>query len=236
MQKGLKWIFTCGSVMALLLFSACGMSYDGQEEEQGLPQDTGDFQQIAELFTDTVNGETGFISTRFHINDRKYWSQNGFTVWTLWDDPPEPEFTSTEVKVSKPSGNRYAGYGLVLCYGMQDVEGSQIPMMLTVMINNNGQYALGKVTAGRYESLEWWTSHTAIQPNAGPVNTINVSMSRDVNNNAVYTLKVNGISVKQFFDGDPPHLTGGKTGYIVVISPLDEFPKTEVDILFERTL
>jgi hypothetical protein len=230
----MKWMSECVLAALVVCFNACGMSYDGQEEEQGLPQDAGEFQQIAELFTDVADAESGRIETRFHTNDRKYWSQSGFTVWTLWDDPPVPEFTATEVKVSKPAGNKYAGYGLVLCYGIQNAGGSQVPMMLTVMINNNGQYALGKVTAGRYESLEWWTAHPAILPNAGPVNTIHVSMSRDVNNEAVYTLTVNGISVKQFTDGDPPHLTGGKAGYIVVISPLDEFPGTEVDVWFER--
>jgi hypothetical protein len=55
-----------------------------------------------------------------------------------------------------------------------------------------------------------------------------------VNGNPVFTLKINTVTVRQFTDGEPPHLTGGKTGYIVVISPLDDFPKAEVDVLFER--
>jgi hypothetical protein len=104
--------------------------------------------------------------------------------------------------------------------------------MLTVMLNNNRQYAVGKVVAGKYESLQWWTVSSFINAGSGPVNTINVSYDTVLER---FTLKINGGSALIFTDDEEPKHSGGDNGYIAVISPLDRFDQGEaVDVYFQR--
>ena len=230
----MRRVFLLVSIMLLIILTACGLSYNIAGEEEGLPDDKGSFENISELFMDSAPHEhTGAIITRFRTNDKRYWTQNGYTVWTLWNTPAA-HFDSQEIRVWKPSGNRLAGYGLVLCYSMHDINGVPTPMMLTVMINNNGQYALGKVTAGKYEDLQWWKSHPAIRINAGVVNKIKVNYNKG-SSPPSYTLWINeNPSPIVFLDSEPPYLSYGRSGYIAVISSQDNFPRAEVDVFFER--
>jgi hypothetical protein len=171
----------------------------------------------------------GRITTRLNTNDRKYWGMKGTTLWTVWGE--EEEFEEREVKMSKTKGNASAGYGLVICHGVREAEGKEEETMLVVMINNAGEYAVGKVIGGRYESVRWWTRSGAIRGWEGAPNEIRV---RREGEEYVVAALAEGeeIEVTRFVEEEEPRHTGGRNGYVVVISPQDRFPQEGVDVYF----
>ena len=208
-------------ILAVLLFSGCAFTYTPNEnDEEDKP---GSFLLESDLFEETETDGGGFVTTRLHTNDPKYWSLYGYTLWMVWGEV-EPEGPSTEraVKMSKAKGDMKAGYGLVLCQGMGDGE-----TMLVVMINNLGEYAIGKVINGRYGALTGWASHNAINSGLGAPNEIQLSSNGDA-----YVVLANGFELTRFEDADESRLRGGRNGYVVVISPQDRFPSEEVDVYF----
>ena len=188
----------------------------------------GGIKEANELFKKTESDSSGKVTTRLHTSDKKYFGINGSTLWTVWgEEGIEEEFKDREVMMSKVRGNAAAGYGLVLCHGLRDVDGKKEETMLVVMINNHGEYAIGKVIGGRYDSLVWWTKNAAIRGWAGAPNEIKITKEGEA-----FIIKCNGAEITSFVDGDEPRHTGGKNGYVVVISPQDRISGNEVDVYF----
>ena len=106
--------------------------------------DTTTIEQNSTLFIkDTISGND--ILT-FKTNDKKYINGGkGSTLWTLQTNYSEQKFEEITVETEKTSGNTLGGYGVVFC-----IQGNR---MLSVLINNNRQYAIGKITDGRYDSI-----------------------------------------------------------------------------------
>jgi hypothetical protein len=129
--------------------------------------------------------------------------------------------------MSKPQGAASAGYGLVLCQGTREVNGQEVPTMLTVMINNEGEYTVGKVIGGRYETLVWWTATTRLNSGLGAPNELETRPG-----DAGIKLIINGTEETEIVDAIEPIHQGGKNGYIVVIAPMDKFPSESVDVVF----
>ncbi|MDL2228707.1 hypothetical protein LJC14_00480 [Treponema sp. OttesenSCG-928-L16] len=216
-----------GSVLFLL---SCLTSYEA-EEGPGLPCEGGTIAVAEDLFEDQDLGN-GVIVKRFHTNDNLYWGAYGYTLWTVWGSEEITDtFTSRTVRMWKSKGNNYAGYGMVICQGSRVHEGQTKLTMLTVMINNSGYYAIGKVTEGRYETLRWWTASPNLYAHAGGPNIIGI---RCDSVSEVFTLSINGTDTWTFKDELEPKHFGGKNGYVVVISPLDAFPENPVDVYFEE--
>jgi hypothetical protein len=181
----------------------------------------------SELFKE-VGSEVGSTVTRMRTNDPQYWSQRGYTLWTAWGEDDLRPFTERTVTVSKAKGYGGAGYGLVICQGTRAVGGKEAETMLTVMINNSGQYALGKVIGGRYEDIAWWASSPHINSiGDGAPTTIRVAYAE-----GKFSLYFNDSFVRDFADVIAPVHSGGRDGYIVVIAPYDRFPEDEVDVYF----
>jgi hypothetical protein len=211
-------------VVAALALGACVSPYEGDTPDQRGEQKG--FEQTTHLFEE--QGETGGERTvRFHTNDVRYWSEYGYTVWTVWGESEAEEFTGRTVKMSKAKGFAGACYGLVICEGKRMVEGEAKVTMLTVMINNEGQYALGKVIDGRYEAVLDLTRTVHLNRGVGAPNTIWIS--RD---GGVFSMYVNGVFERSFTDSREPVYYEGRNGYIVVIAPVDRFPEGEVDVYF----
>jgi hypothetical protein len=205
--------------------------FHGQGDTTGLPNDAAPIEIVDELFDETVLGD-GRTATHFHTNDPRYWSWNGYTLWTVWDAGEMPVFTERVVELSKPNGNDIAGYGLVICQGNRTYLGKSYPTMLVVMINRDGEYTIGKAIGARYEVMTNWTLTPALQKNGTP-NEVKVKYELDsVLGVNVFKLTINNSLVKTFQDTDEPKHTGGKNGYIVVISPWDTFPSKDVDVYF----
>jgi hypothetical protein len=207
----------------IILMIGCGGPYNPEGEEQA---EEG-IRLVSELFEEMGTTEAGETVTRFYTNDREFWTQQGFTAWTVWGDEGPEDYSSRKVKVSKSHGSASAGYGLVLCQGTREVDGREIPTMLTVMINNEGKYAVGEVIGGRYESLVWWTATTRLQQGVGAPNVLEVRAGE-----SGIELIINGEEETEIVDDTEPKHRGGKNGYIVVIAPMDTFPADSVDVQF----
>jgi hypothetical protein len=203
--------------------------------EGDLPnEDPGTIALVETLFVPTDDVETGTVITRFHTNDPKYWSPQGFTLWTMWDTgtPDGSTAWEREVIVSKKNGYKRAGYGMVLCQGVRTYKGKSEQTMLTVFINNEREFAIGKVIAGQYTIMRGWTKTLYLNTGTGVDNKLKVGYNPAL---AEFTLTINGNVAYNFKDMAEPRHSGGKNGYIVVIGPLDNFPTEEVDVYFTET-
>ena len=211
-------------IALIFILAGCNGTYSPGEKE-ALDEE---ILRVSEIFLEGETSAEGEVTTRLYTNDEKYWGLNGKTLWTAWGDEGIGElFTERTVTMSKVKGHVTAGYGLVLCQGVREVEGREEETMLIVMINNNGEYAIGKSIGGQYEEMAWWTMNAAINAGLGAPNEILVR--RDGNE---FELIANGFFVTRFEDPEEPKHEGGRNGYIAVISPLDRLPKDEIDIYF----
>jgi hypothetical protein len=215
-----KIIILVMAILAALMAGGCSESSSPTEtpvESDGVEQ--------ADLLFEEINSSGEGITTRFHPGSGRYWSRNGYTLWTVWGDD-EP-FTERTVNMTKTKGYGGAGYGLVFCQGIRGQGESAAPTMLTVMINTNGQYALGKVIGGRYEDVQWWTNTSLLREGPGAPNTVTVRYTGEE-----FILLLNGQIARTFKDETEPRHSAGRNGYIAVIAPADKFPEGEVDVYF----
>jgi hypothetical protein len=201
---------------AVLLLSSCLSPYSGSSEE-GLPGSNTPIEIANDLFNESNPEFPGRFY--FYTNDPKYKTTYGYTLWTNLDGSAETDVLGTrEVIVNKQYGYAFAGYGITLCNASREVDGVSKPAMLTVMMNNNGQYAVGKVIDGYYHSLVWWTNAAELHKGSGLNNAITVTYA----DNNRYDLFFNATKVTTFTDENAPLCEGkGKNGYVVVIAPTD---------------
>ncbi len=193
------------------------------------PDNSNGFTLVEELFVEEADGD--YTVTRVHTNEPKYWGYDGYTLWTKWPGGESQTFQERTVFLSKSAGVSYAGYGLIICEGEREVDGVMENTMLTVMINNEGQYSFGKVIGGRYTNLQWWDNTPYLEIGPGQPNKITVTYDEGTN---TFSLIINDRGSIQFQDQHAPVHTTGRNGYIVVISPNDRFPNTDVDVYFRE--
>lgn len=181
--------------------------------------DTTTIEQNSTLFIkDTISGND--ILT-FKTNDKKYINGGkGSTLWTLQTNYSEQKFEEITVETEKTSGNTLGGYGVVFC-----IQGNR---MLSVLINNNRQYAIGKITDGRYERLNDWKPSSNLHQGTTK-NRINIKKD-----GSKFVLSFNDTEEIRFFDPVVPRLEYGNTGYVVIVSPSEDFPKNPVDVRFKK--
>ena len=213
--------------ISILMLSSCMGSYTPPEAEEP-PETPGGLIQASDLFKEGTPDSDRNVTTHLYTNDPAYWSMNGYTFWTVWgDEGINDPYTERTVTMSKVKGNSQAGYGLVICEGVREVNGEEVDTMLVFMINDEGSYAVGKVLDGKYESQVWWTRNAAIRPGLGAPNEITIRK-----NGEAFEVIVNGQVISEYVEGDEPRHMGGRNGYVAVISPLDKFPQNEVDIYY----
>ena len=202
----------------LALFISCAQpGYIPPDEEPPA------IEQVDDLFVDNGGGEY-----RFTTNDPAYWGEYGYTLWALKGAPQTP-FTSREVAMCKTSGDDSAGFGVVICH-YEDPDPGIGETMLVVMINTNRQYIVGEAIGAEFTAIVPWTFSGELLANMGQTNNVRVDYDGGL---AEYVLFLNGTEVKRFRDDETPfHAGGGDNGYIVVISPLDDFPEVPVDVVF----
>ena len=174
-------------------------------------------EQNATLFQGS--GEEGI--TTFRTNDKGYLKGGkGSTLWTVMTNHGEGRFEEITVEVSKTSGNALGGYGVVFC-----IQGNR---MLSVLINKDRQYAIGKITGGRYEKLQEWKPSLKLHK-GDIVNNINIKKD-----GSQFVLSFNGQEETRFSDTKEGKLEVGEAGYAVVISPEEEFPQNSVEVRFKK--
>lgn len=186
-------------------------------------------KQVDDLFVVAdVDGDGVDDGYRLTTNDAAFWGPYGYTLWALKGAEQAP-FTSREVELCKTSGDDSAGYGMVICH-YEDADPGIGETMLVVMINMNRQYIVGEVIGAEFRQVVAWTSSEALLAGKGQTNKVRVDYDGVLKE---YTLWLNGAEAKKFRDDEAPvHGMGGDNGYIVVISPLDEFPAVPVQVMF----
>jgi hypothetical protein len=201
-------------VIILFSFMACSSPNNGEV----LPGES-KFEQVDGLFVDP--GVPGWLMFHADADDAEY-RGGGYTLWTLRG--AEGILGYRTLRLRKPAGSNIAGYGMVLCYKIRLVEGETVPVMLMVMINNSGQYGIGKVIDGTLSYISPWTVSSALNVGSGQENTMTVQYNSDNE----YLLKFNGTSIREFeCDGE------GRNGYVAVITPTD-LNGTDVEVWFKE--
>ena len=221
-----KYIYAFLLFGTLVILTTCLHPYDGDDGlDDGLPG-TGTPIVVSDLFTQPDNTNNDLY--RFYTNDKKYQSSSGYTLWTYCSSLEY--LTDRTVMVSKPLGSSIAGYGLILCSDQRMVDGSLGTVFLTVMINNSGQYAIGKVINGSYSHLINWTKGKGLSTGVGLSHKIRIVY---LSNNS-YQLYLNDISEITFPDDTLPKCEGtGRNGYLVVIAP-EDLNNSGVEVWFRK--
>jgi hypothetical protein len=221
------WIFNLLCVLLVLAaLLVCGCS-EKQTTEPPPPEEGEEvYNRADELFTCEDAGG-GYVRTTFEMSSGRYWTHEGATLWTVWGN--EETFGSRTVEMGKPSGYSGGGYGLVICQGERDVGGVMEPVMLVVMINNEGYYIVGKAIGGVFRDFGWWKTSVYLQRGDGTPNKLSVSYEIE---SGEYVLNINEHEVERFRDEEEPVLLGGRNGYIVVITPYDRMPQSVVTVYF----
>lgn len=189
-------------------------------EEDDIEDDiVGNITEATELFSG--NGEE-FI---FETNETKYLSDYGYTLWTLTECNESESFNAIDVDVYKSSGNPGAGFGVVFCN--QEIEGKNY--MLVVLINTKGQYLIGKVIDGNFQSFSQWKSSPYIRRGYGVVNNIKINYE-----DASFILRINGYEITKIKDSDHVVIKGSKSGYVAIIDRGESFPQVQVKIVYKK--
>ena len=173
----------------------------------------------------TVDAENKIFT--FETNETKYRNSNGYTLWTVPNINTSDGFYPLSVKITKESGRTEAGFGLIFCE--QKIE--EKPFMLTVMINANGLYAIGKVYNGVFSHINGgWIKSDYIYSGLGIPNDISVTYDNDTKS---FLLKINGYGIKTFSVTEKISFKNSRTGFAVVIANNESFPNKPVKVIFE---
>ncbi len=183
-------------------------------------------EETSDLFS-SLEG-TGKIV--FTTNETKYLSSNGYTLWQITATSNDLSYIPVKVNITKESGVASTGYGVIFCEQENvDDKGEKHNYFMTVLINTEQQYIIGKVCDGVFTTVNQWTKSTYLKNGYGFSNQVQVT-----HNEGVFTLYFNGMKETEFVDSVSPVLTGGNNGYAVVVSPYENFPDTYLKVIFEE--
>jgi hypothetical protein len=214
-----KTCYYCIALCMMIILLSCeltgGRHYEKNESEDIV------IEYVNDLFVPGENPDEIYFET----NDNRYWSERGYTLWYLLERE-DAAFDRREASLSKLSGSNTAGYGFVYCYGEDPYYGRT---MLLVMINTVREYTIAEVIETEFDEIIPWTESPSLNAGYNQNNTIELTYDSE---NELYTLGLNGVEETTFRDDEAPFHTGGRHGYIVVISPLDEFPEVPVSCRF----
>ena len=217
-MKNKKLIHINTLLILLMILITLGCSVTPTTSIVKKTEDLTVIEESSSLFV--INGVTGV--TEFTTNDTKYSGQFGYTLWTREGVEMDP-FTHLNVTFSKLSGNEDAGYGVVF--------GSHDDTMLVVLINTKKEFIIGELTGNLFTEFQPWDNAEALKPGYNQTNIIDITYNSGTGD---FYLSLNSVLVTTFRDDDIPFHTQGKNGYIVVISPLDDFPNIPVFITFKN--
>ena len=176
----------------------------------------------------------------------------------MWSLQERESVSSVDVGLNKIQGSLSCGYGIVFdvkaCSGVSgdDVAGgdgcdsgddvangvSTADSMLVLMIRVSGEYLVGKVSDGIFTSICPWTKDENLKTGSGNENKIKLYKSE-----GEYFVSFNGDEVSTSFF-DPRQIDNASQedsenaienfGYVVVIAPNENFPKSNVKVIFSR--
>lgn len=212
------------SVILMTFIISCkmtGYDYESDKTDESIPG-TSEDSQLFEYHKDTGS----FV---FSINDTKYLQDSGYTIWCSPNINEEKTFEPIEVTVSKSSGKTDTGYGLVFCN--QVIKEKQF--MLTIMINNKGQFIIGEVYEGVFQRITEWKSNKALIQGVGVNNRIRIEHD---DNRSVYKVFLNSELAMEFSTRAGVIQEGSEWGYVAVISNEENFPEIPVTVSYRREI
>jgi len=225
----MRYIYFWTIIFAVIFYSGCKLP--NANENKPVSVSPPPFLWADELF-ESEEIEDGLTLTIFKTNDPLHWTHHGLTMWTVRGDE-QAVFNSRTVTMAKTSGYSGGGYGIVFCHGEYDVDDEEVTAMLVIMINNEGQYIIGKALGGVFIDFGWWKSTSVLQRHSGASNKITVSFDEIAEE---FCLIINDTEIERFSDNEIPQLRGGRNGYIAVVTPFDNFPASGINVRFIEEL
>ena len=194
-----------------------GKEIEEKEEESKPSEDI--------LFTKGADGKV-----IFKVNDTKYWSVRGYTLWKFFGE--EINKQKPCIRVVKKAGASEAGYGLV-CYSTKTEVGQKQYRMLVVLIHTDGRYSVGYAINGEYKSIVWKKTSERLLTGYSVANTISVKKAGKAIQIYFNDEEYKGEAAYTINNADEYALGEGESGVIGVISAKDKFPSERVWIEYE---
>lgn len=226
-KKSFIAIFIC---FLFVVISSCTLEpFDSQKEsfENQVQEDVEEtvVKNISKLFSTEADDGT-FV---FETNDSKYLKKTGYTIWTTNKSNISNNFEIINCEMYKNSGKTEAGYGVVFCQQIINDE----EYMLCVMINTVGQYIIGNVVNGKFQTIEGWKACTFLNRGYGVINQVCISFDEETQ---YFSVKFNGEIVSEFRVKEEINFENTKSGYVAVISNLENFPQKKVRVVFKEVV
>lgn len=210
-------------ILLMEIFLGCQLPYNNKEVDNDniVNISNSQIEENNDLFDIQENG--GYV---FNTNLPNYITNNGYTIWCRKNINESVDFEIVEVQVCKNSGSANTGYGIVFC--CQEIDGKDY--MLTVLIDTQSNYIIGKVINGEFITISKWTNNKSIKSGYGIYNTIKV----DYNNvDKVFNLSVNNTTITSFSVTENLTFKNSKWGYVAVISNVEKFPSESVEVIYK---
>lgn len=161
-----------------------------------------------------------------HTSNKKYWSVRGYTLWKFFPDEREVN----EVEIRKLSGDESAGYGFICCRNKCGEE----DRFLCILIYTAGRYSIGYVVNGRYKSIVYRNENKNLVKGSGANNIIRVEVEGK-RISIYFTKRSSKEKADYVIENSEEYNLGNKgSGVVAVISPKDNFPKTDIHIEYTK--
>ncbi|MCQ2601201.1 MAG: hypothetical protein MJ184_07545 [Treponema sp.] len=210
--------------ISIILLVSCELSPFIREKETINPEQT-NVKEETSLFNQENSDDQSY---EFVTNDTRFLNRNGYTFWSVPYVNTHDDFEPVTVTVRKESGRSEAGFGIVFC--KQELNGKSY--MLTVLINGNGLYTVGKVIEGSFYYLDkGWKPSDSINRGQGVNNKISVSYDSE---KKLFNLYINDYKVTSFSTSEDIIFKNSKSGFAVVIANNETFPANPVKVTFEK--
>lgn len=210
--------------ISIILLVSCELSPFIREKETINPEQT-NVKEETSLFNQENSDDQSY---EFVTNDTRFLNRNGYTFWSVPYVNTHDDFEPVTVTVRKESGRSEAGFGIVFC--KQELNGKSY--MLTVLINGNGLYTVGKVIEGSFYYLDkGWKPSDSINRGQGVNNKISVSYDSE---KKLFNLYINDYKVTSFSTSEDIIFKNSKSGFAVVIANNETFPSNPVKVTFEK--
>lgn len=211
------------NISIILLFS-CELSPFAREKETINPEQT-NVKEETSLFNQENSDDQSY---EFVTNDTRFLNRNGYTFWSVPYVNAHDDFEPVTVTVCKESGRTEAGFGIVFC--KQDLNGKSY--ILTVLINGNGLYTVGKVIEGSFYYLDkGWKASDSIRRGQGVNNKMSVTYDSE---SKLFYLYINDYKVTSFSTSEDVTFKNSKSGFAVVIAKNETFPSNPVKVTFKK--
>lgn len=208
----------------IIVITSCELSPFVREKEIINPEQTNVKEETSLFNQENSDGK----SYEFVTNDTRFLNRNGYTFWSVPYVNTHDDFEPVTVTVCKESGRSEAGFGIVFC--KQDLNGKSY--MLTVLINGNGLYTVGKVIEGSFYYLDKrWNASDSIRRGQGVNNKLSVTYDSE---SKLFYLYINDYKVTSFSTSENITFKNSKSGFAVVIANNETFPSNPVKVTFEK--